>query len=94
MPPMRYADPDADSPDIALLRRLRDPASWGVDRYGRPTIALEHHRVTLHRFGTGWTWSCERYDEPSFISRGVKVYQLIAVQSDVTGHLWADLVRC
>lgn len=89
---VRYPDPDPDRPEIANIKRLFNPANWGVDRYGRPTIALEHHRVTLHRFGSGWTWSCERYDEPGFIRRGVKVYPLIAARVDVRSQLWTDLV--
>jgi hypothetical protein len=82
--------------DIVLLKHINDPANWGTDRFGRPTIVLEHHRVTLHRVGPqgtdSWTWTCERLDEPGVIRRWVKSYPLAAAWSAVCGQLWADLV--
>jgi hypothetical protein len=84
------------SPDIALLKHINDPANWGLDRFGRSTILLKHHRVTLHRIGPQgsdrWTWSCERLDTPGIIWRWVKTYPLCAAHGAVALQLWADLV--
>ena len=84
------------NPDIMLLKHINDPANWGFDRFGRPTIVLEHHWVTLHRVGPqgtdSWTWTCERLDEPGVIRRWTKSYPLAAAWSAVCGQLWADLV--
>lgn len=77
--------------DILVLKRLHDPANWGVDQHGRPTIALTHHRVTLHPVRGGWTWTCERLDEPGVVRRG-KVYPRIEIARTGVTDLWADLV--
>jgi hypothetical protein len=78
-------------PDIQMLKRLHNPANWSVDQHGRPTIALTHHRVTLHRVQGGWTWTCERFDEPGVVRRG-KVYPMIEIARTGVTDLWADLV--
>jgi len=81
-----------DHPYLVLQRRLADPANWDVDRCGRQTIALEHHRVTLHRVGRGWTWSYERFDEPGFIRRGAVVADIPAAWFHMVHEFWQDLV--
>ncbi len=88
---------DTRTPDTQVehprpLELLANIANWGRDRYGRPTIALEHHRVTLYRFGDGWTWACERYDEPGFIRFDIRRWPRIeAAQVAVMTVLGLDI---
>jgi len=72
------------------MRRFDDPANWRPDRFGRPSIELDYHRVTLHRVGDRWSWSYERFDEPGYVRMGAVAGDMRAARFHVTFEFGQD----